>query len=100
MPNIQQLIALRDKYQAKNNVSTKQLTLLNENFRFSGDHIKSSFSHNQIDDKILQFFEGQKSATVVMLYIDITNFSNICKYFENSLLAMYLDQYYDAVIPV
>ena len=100
MPNIQQLIALREKYHAKNNISIKQLTVLNENFKFSTDRIRNSFSNNRIDDKIVQFFEEQRSATLVMMYIDITNFSNICKHFSNSLLASYLDQYYDAVIPL
>lgn len=100
MPNIQQTLSLREKYSSQNKISTKQLSLLNENFRFSIASIKKSFSINQMDDKIVQFFEEQKSANVVMIYIDITNFSNICKSFSNSLLASYLDQYYDSVIPV
>lgn len=100
MPNIQQLIAFREKYDSKNNITTKQLNLLNENFKFSVGQIRNSFSYNRTDDKILQFFEDQKSATVVMLFVDITNFSNICKSFSNSLLASYLDHYYDAVIPI
>jgi hypothetical protein len=100
MPNIQQLIALREKYRSQNTISSKQLTVLNENFKFSVGHIRNSFTSNRVDDKILRFFEEQESATVVLLFIDITNFSNICRAFSNSLLAIYLDQYYDAVIPV
>lgn len=100
MPNIQQLISLREKYKQQNKISTKQLALLNENFKFSVDRIRNSFSYSGVDDKIIQFFEEQKSATVVMIFIDITNFSNLCKTFPNSLLASYLDQYYDAVIPI
>jgi hypothetical protein len=100
MPNIQQLIALRDKYKVENNISTKQLTVLNETFNLSAEQIKNSFSYNGIDNRMLSFFEDQKSAEVVMLFIDISNFSNICKSFPNSTLATYLDQYYDKVIPL
>jgi len=100
MPNITQLIALREKYGSKNSVSNLQLKSLNENFRFSADQIKNSFSYQGLDTRILNFFESQTSADLLFLFLDITAFSQKCKNLTNSQLAVYLDKYYDLVIPI
>jgi hypothetical protein len=100
MPNLQQIIALKDKYGSKNRINNRQLSLLGENFTRSFDQIKNSLSVQGLDSSMLTYFENQVSANLVMLFIDITGFSNICKEMSNSRLANYLDRYYDVVIPV
>lgn len=100
MPNLQQLIALREKYSTKSNVSLRQIKLLNERFNLSTNDIKNAFVREGVSDSIIEYFEAQKSTDVVLLFIDITGFSNICSYFSNSLLASYLDQYYATIIPI
>nr|WP_255366954.1 adenylate/guanylate cyclase domain-containing protein [Mucilaginibacter sp. OK268] len=48
---------------------------------------------------MVNYFENQQSARLVMLFIDITGFSTKCKEFTNSELAKYLNAYYDLIIP-
>jgi hypothetical protein len=100
MPSIPQIVALKEKYGSKNNINVRQLNLLRENFNYSIDSIKNSFSYAGQDNSILRFFESQATATLIMLYIDITNFSNKCAALTNSQLATFLDAYYDAVVPI
>jgi|SRR6185503_16675980 len=100
MPNIQQIIALKEKYGSKNNINTRQLKVLMESTNLSAIQIKNSFNYQGLDDRILQFLENQTSADLIMLFIDITGFSKKCKDLTNSQLASYLDEYYDIVVPV
>ncbi|MDN5285043.1 MAG: cyaE2 [Mucilaginibacter sp.] len=100
MPNITQLIALKEKYGAKNNINTRQLKTLNENFSASAYQIKNSFASAGLDSGILSFFENQESADIILLFIDITSFSTKCKNYTNNQLSIYLDNYYDLVIPL
>lgn len=98
MPNLQQIISLRKKYGEENNVSSNELQLLNESFNEKSIEIRSKFSGNSRIRNLINYFESQQTADVVLLFIDITNFSNICKDFNNSELSIYLDIYYDKVI--
>jgi len=100
MPTIPQIIALKERYGSKNNINSRQLILLNESTKLSATQVKNAFNYQGLDDKILQFFDDQKTADLTMLFIDITGFSKKCKDLTNSQLATYLDKYYDIVIPV
>jgi hypothetical protein len=104
MPNLKQIESLRNKYSAEklteSRVNLRQIKALNENFNKSSYQIKSFFSLQGIDDHIVQFLEGQKSANVVLLFIDITDFSKKCENLTNDQLSLFLDDYYDKVIPI
>src|SRR5690606_38364801 len=104
MPNLKQIESLRSKYSAEklteSRVNLRQIKALNENFNKSSYQIKSFFSLQGIDDHIVQFLEEQKSANVVLLFIDITDFSKKCENLTNSQLSLFLDDYYDKVIPI
>lgn len=100
MPNLLQIQGLRDKYLSKSKISIRELKTLSENFNKSNYEIKSSFSYQGLDDNIIRYFEEQKSAEVVMLFIDITNFSQKCKDLTNLQLSQYLDDFYDKTIPL
>lgn len=98
MPNINQIRAFREKYAVKNSVSKTELKLLAENFNQSIGQIKNQFSRSGIDQAIIDYFESQKSAQVILLFIDITDFSTKCNSYTNSRLSSYLDEYYEKVI--
>ena len=104
MPNLKQIESFRSKYSTEklteSRVNLRQIKALNENFNKSSYQIKSFFSIQGIDDHILEFLEEQKSANVVLLFIDITDFSKKCENLTNSQLSLYLDDYYDKVIPI
>lgn len=104
MPNLKQIESFRNKYKVQklteSRVSLKQIKALNENFNKSSYQIKSFFNLQGIDNHIVQFLEEQKSANVVLLFIDITDFSTKCESLTNSQLSIYLDDYYDKVIPI
>ena len=98
MPNLLQIKALREKYTSRGDVSLKDIRLLSENFNKSRLEIKSLFIINNGDQDLIAYFESQKSADVVLLFIDITNFSIGCSTFSNDQLSNYLDEYYSSVI--
>lgn len=98
MPNLQQIQSLREKYTANNNIYLSDIKLLAESFNRSTFEIKSLFVNNGKNQNLVNFFESQQSADVVLLFIDITNFSTKCRTLTNNQLSNYLDAYYDRVI--
>ena len=98
MPNLLQIKALRDKYASKSIIKKSDIRLLSENFNKSKTEIKSLFIRNGADQDLVKYFEDQKSAEVILLFIDITNFSSGCSAYSNEKLSEYLDKYYDTAI--
>lgn len=102
MPNLNLIQGLRNKYstEKRNNVRNVELKLLTESFNKSTLDIKSKFRLQGINDHVVTYFEQQISANVVLLFIDITDFSKKCGSLTNSSLSSFLDSYYDKVIPI
>ena len=104
MPNLKQIESLRNKYKPLNlsdrGVNIRQIKALNENFNRPTQQIKSFFNFNGLDNHVIEYFEDQKSADVVLLFIDITDFSKKCESLTNSSLSLFLDDFYDKVIPI
>ncbi len=104
MPNLKQIEALRNKYNvtsvSRSNINLRHIKALNESFNKSSYEIKSFFSSQGLDKHIIEYFEEQKSSNVILLFIDITDFSKRCENLTNSQLSTYLDNYYDEVIPI
>lgn len=98
MPNLLQIRSLREKYQANNRVSLSDIKLLSESFNKSTFVIKNLFVDSGKSPDLVNYFESQKSADVVLLFIDITDFSTKCGKMTNSQLSGYLDNYYEKVI--
>lgn len=98
MPNLRQIAALKEKYGSKNNVLRSDIKLLSESFKRTSLEIKNLFASSGANNNVVSYFEGQQSANVVLLFVDITGFSTKCKSFTNSQLSLYLDDYYDKVI--
>ena len=104
MPNLKQIESLRKRYNIQNvsdsKINLRHIKALNENFDKPIYQIKSLFNIQGIDNHIIQFLEEQKSATVILLFIDITDFSKKCENLTNNELSLFLDDYYDKVIPI
>ncbi len=104
MPNLKQIESLRNRYNihrvSDSKVDLRQIRALNENFNRPTAQIKSFFNIQGIDNHIIQFLEEQKNANVILLFIDITDFSNKCQSLTNNQLSLFLDDYYDKVIPI
>lgn len=98
MPNLLQIRSFREKYQANNKVSLSDIKLLSESFNKSTFVIKNLLVDNGKNPDLANYFESQKSADVVLLFIDITDFSTKCGKMPNSQLSGYLDSYYEKVI--
>lgn len=98
MPNLLQIKALREKYASNSVIKKSDIRLLSENFNKSKIEIKSLFIRNNGDQDLIEYFENQKTAEVVLLFIDITNFSSGCSAYSNLQLSKYLDEYYETVI--
>lgn len=98
MPNLLQIKALREKYASNSVITKSDIRLLSENFNKSKIEIKSLFISNNGDQDLVEYFENQKTAEVVLLFIDITNFSSGCSAYSNQQLSKYLDEYYETVI--
>jgi hypothetical protein len=99
MPNLSQISSLREKYHSNNQISKQEIRLLTESFNKSPLEIKNLFANARKNDHLLKYFESQQSAHIILLFIDITDFSSKCRSLTNSLLSSYLDKYYDRVIP-
>lgn len=98
MPNLLQIRSFREKYQANNKVSLSDIKLLSESFNKSTFVIKNLLVNNGKNPDLANYFESQKSADVVLLFIDITDFSTKCGKMTNGELSTYLDNYYEKVI--
>jgi len=101
MPNLLQIRSLRNKYQPQGSPVSgfREIKLLTENFQRNYSEIVNQFRLEGGDIRFLRYFENQESADLVMLFIDITNFSTKMQAKKNHDISTYLDAYYDKVIP-
>lgn len=99
MPNLLQIQGLRSKYKSESPITRNEVKLLSESYNRSLYEIKASFNSHSYNSNLITYFEEQQNANVVLLFIDITNFSEKCKSLTNSQLSAFLDKYYDVVIP-
>ena len=100
MPNLKQLVSLKEKYPEFN----KRLTSRDTKYiieAFDPSKIEKGFS---FDDGAVQeyidFFKERKKVKVVLLFIDLTSFSQKFQYKTSNQIAEYLDKYYSDVIPI
>lgn len=104
MPNLLQIESLRQKYNIttlkESKVNLSSIRKLNENFDKSSYQIKAFFDSSGLNDNIVKYLENQSSASIVLMYIDVTDFSKKCTSLSNAELSKYLDEYYDLTIPI
>ncbi|XHR97417.1 adenylate/guanylate cyclase domain-containing protein [Mucilaginibacter sp. UC70_90] len=110
MPNLQQIIELREQYAQltqreirardyliKSNLKSQAITK-----PFSFDQ-KALFEHLSLpSDKpsIIKYFENVEEEEVVLLFIDIADFSSISEGWSNIQLTNYLNRYYKIIFPI
>lgn len=101
MPNLQQLLFLREKYGESNNL----MKSLNEGLikkAFNITNITEAFRFFDYDfaENISDYFNKREKLNIVLLYIDIVNFSKLFIQNDTNNLSRFLDKYYDKIIPI
>lgn len=110
MPNIRQLISLKEQYATLKSSDKKVKDFLDKAILENSTIQKSfnieerrflneSFSFNRAIPELIEYFESQPSEDVVVLFVDIANFSNLTEAKTNKYIISYLDNYYKAAFP-
>ena len=110
MPNIRQLISLKEKYGALNSSEDRLKDFLNKgliediaiqkSFSFDKRLIYEYFDLSKSTPTLIEYFESKPTEEVVLLFIDIAKFSDLTSKKTNSFITGYLDNYYKAVFPI
>lgn len=110
MPNIRQLISLKEKYASLNRSDGKVKDFLNKglmenvaiqkSFSFKERQILEHFDVSNATPTLIEYFESKPKEDVVLLFIDIANFSSLTEARTNTFITSYLDNYYNAAFPI
>lgn len=104
MPNLVQSAAFREKYRSsistRNKVGINEIGYILENFNTPKSNLERGFIKRGYSLTILEYLEGQKEANCVLVFVDITSFSNKASLMSNNQLSRYLDEFYDSTIPI
>ncbi len=110
MPNIRQLIYLKEKYSFLNRNDGKIKDFLNKellenvaiqkSFSFSEKKILEHFNVSNAAPTMIEYFESKPTEDIVLLFIDIANFSNRIMNKPNETITKYLDNYYKVAFPI
>lgn len=119
MPNIRQIISLRELYapsqkisdsfslnEAKNYLEGQELkkAFTSESFKPLLEDINQrkyfSVTAKQQVPEIVKYFESNKKEWVVLMFIDITNFSSKTSKFSPEEITGVLDNYYNKLFPI
>lgn len=110
MPNIRQIISLKEKYAALSgsdgvlkdflNKGLLENVALQKSFSFTERRILEHFTVTPTEPSLIQYFESKPTEDVVLLYIDIANFSNLTESKTNIYITNYLDDYYNEIFPI
>lgn len=94
MPNLKQLLEFHETYGVGNN-KLNEINLINLNESFNWSHFDGGTG-----DEFRDYFAENPKESVVLLYIDITNFSEKIFGLSNDRIKEVLDNYYNVVIPI
>lgn len=119
MPNIKQIISLREKYapiqkvndsfnvnEAKKYIERQEIkkAFASEDFKPLLENINQtryfSVTAKQQMPEIVKYFESNKKEWVVLMFIDITNFSSKTSNFSPEEITDILDGYYNELFPI
>lgn len=119
MPNLRQIISLREKYDFSSRINDSfNVEAVKEHFEFKA--LQKAFSLESIKPlledvnvrryfsvttkkqipNIIKYFEEQKKELVALLYIDITDFSLKTNSLSSEEITQRLDDYYNTLIPI
>ena len=101
MANLELIKKLNQKYNKRSpfTVSTKSFSL---NESFDARHIQASIQNNiqALGSNYTVYFDEGRGAEVVLLFIDVCNFSTRFAHFNGKQISEYFDEYYDKIIPI
>jgi class 3 adenylate cyclase len=110
MPNLRQLISLKEKYDTMNEFDVKlkkyidrgllKNIAIKKTFSFNLQKIYESFDVSNAMPSLIDYFESKPKEEVVLLYINIANFSIITETKSNDYITRYLDNYYKNLFPI
>lgn len=109
MPNIRQLVSLKEKYANLDLEEKKTKVFLEKGLAkraiqksFSFDQRKIILDHFVLPDAptLIDYFESRPTEDVVLLFIDIARFSTITGSKTNGFITSYLDSFYEAIFPI
>ena len=101
MANLELIKKLNQKYNKKSpfTLSTKSFSL---NESFDTRNIEASIQNNirALGSNYTVYFDEGKDADVVLLFIDICDFSTRFGHLDGKQISQYFDEYYDMIIPI
>ncbi len=101
MANLELIKKLNQKYRKSSpfTYSTKNFSI---NESIDARNIEASIQSNiqSLGPNYYTYFEQGKDAEIVLLFIDVCNFSTRFGHFNGKQISEYFDQYYDKVIPI
>lgn len=101
MANLELIKKLNQKYNKRSpfTISTKSFSL---NESFDTRNIELSIQNNikALGSNYSTYFEEGKDAEVVLLFIDICNFSTRFGHLNGKQISNFFDEYYDKIIPI
>lgn len=110
MPNLRQLISLKEKYDTLNLFDVKVKKFIDKSlleniaikkaFSFNVQKIYESFDVSNAMPSLIDYFESKPTEDVVLLFIDIASFSAITETKTNDFITKYLDNYYLKLFPI
>ncbi len=110
MPNIRQLISLKEKYSqlgsqeklVKDYVNKELISdvAIQKGFSFTQRTMFEHFDVSNATPFLIKYFESKPTEDVVLLFIDIVDFSIITENNDNEYISNYLDAYYRKVFPI
>ena len=118
MPNLNQTYALKQKYSTLNYKDWQVKEYLEKSISketlkkaFNIDNLETpsrdvrlfSFLNESLEVKkpeLIKYFDEAKEEDVALLFIDITSFSRTISGFNNSQIKVFLDEYYENIIPI
>ena len=101
MANLELIKKLNQKYNKKSpfTLSTKNFSL-NESFDTRNIEISIQNNIQSLGLNYEKYFDEGKDAEVVLLFIDVCNFSTRFNHFNGKQIGQYFDDYYDLIIPI
>lgn len=101
MANLELIKKLNQKYN-KTSPFTRSTKSFSINESFDSRNIESSIQNNiqALGDRYSVYFDQGKSAEVVLLFIDVCNFSIRFGHLNGREISEYFDAYYDKIIPI
>jgi len=110
MPNIRQLLAFKEKYDSLERSEIRARDFLNKglieniaiqkSFSFDKRLILDHLDVSNAAPRLIQYFESKPTEDVVLLFIDIANFSRLTELKNNQFITSYLDNYYKDAFPI